>query len=52
LVAYLASITKGLNIVNDLTDKFNLVNGMNALSQAKAMNKKGRVSARIGQDIN
>ncbi|KAG1055131.1 hypothetical protein G6F43_002901 [Rhizopus delemar] len=42
LVAYLASITKGLNIVNDLTDKFNLVNGMNALSQAKAMNKKGR----------
>ncbi|KAG1473937.1 hypothetical protein G6F56_000656 [Rhizopus delemar] len=43
LVAYLASITKGLNSVNDLTDKFNLVNGMSPLNQVKAaMNKKGR----------
>ncbi|CAO3680767.1 unnamed protein product [Rhizopus microsporus] len=41
LVAYLASITKGLNTMNDLTDKFNLVNGMNN-NQAKGMNKKGR----------
>ncbi|KAI8997505.1 COP9 signalosome subunit 6 [Pilobolus umbonatus] len=30
LVAYLASITKGLNSINDLVDKFNLVNGNNA----------------------
>lgn len=29
--------------MNDLTDKFNLVNGMNN-NQAKGMNKKGRVS--------
>lgn len=57
LVAYLASITKGLNTVNDLVDKFNLVNGGNSNSSNNApgvsgphLNKpassrKGRVSA-------
>lgn len=46
LVAYLASITKGLNTVNDLVDKFNLVNGGNGASQNKpiSVSRKGRVS--------
>lgn len=45
LVAYLASITKGLNTVNDLVDKFNLVNGGNGASQNKpvSVGRKGRV---------
>ncbi|KAG2193353.1 hypothetical protein INT47_001017 [Mucor saturninus] len=44
LVAYLASITKGLNTVNDLVDKFNLVNGGNGSSQNKpiSVSRKGR----------
>jgi COP9 signalosome complex subunit 6 len=46
LVAYLASITKGLNTVNDLVDKFNLVNGGHGASNNKpiSVSKKGRVS--------
>ncbi|KAI8354051.1 maintenance of mitochondrial structure and function-domain-containing protein [Blakeslea trispora] len=46
LVAYLATITKGLNTVNDLVDKLNLVNGGHSSSSNKtmSMNKKGRVS--------
>ncbi|KAI9256892.1 maintenance of mitochondrial structure and function-domain-containing protein [Sporodiniella umbellata] len=40
LVAYLGSITKGLNSVNDLTEKFNLVNGMNPMNQARRMNRR------------
>ncbi|GAA5810105.1 hypothetical protein MFLAVUS_003524 [Mucor flavus] len=44
LVAYLASITKGLNTVNDLVDKFNLVNGGNGTNQNKpiSVTRKGR----------
>ncbi|KAK4510413.1 uncharacterized protein ATC70_004843 [Mucor velutinosus] len=44
LVAYLASITKGLNTVNDLIDKFNLVNGGHGASNNKpiSVSKKGR----------
>ncbi|KAI8047493.1 maintenance of mitochondrial structure and function-domain-containing protein [Thamnidium elegans] len=44
LVAYLASITKGLNAVNDLVDKFNLVNGGNGTNQNKPIpvTRKGR----------
>ncbi|CEP14864.1 hypothetical protein [Parasitella parasitica] len=46
LVAYLASITKGLNTVNDLIDKFNLVNGGHGAPNSKpvSLSKKGRVS--------
>ncbi|KAI7898943.1 COP9 signalosome complex subunit 6-like protein [Cokeromyces recurvatus] len=39
LVAYLASITKGLNTVNDLIDKFNLVNGNHNLAAGPSLNK-------------
>ncbi|KAI8889415.1 COP9 signalosome subunit 6 [Backusella circina FSU 941] len=44
LVAYLATITKGLNSVNDLVDKFNLVNGSNNSGSTKQvpMSKKER----------
>ncbi|OBZ91667.1 COP9 signalosome complex subunit 6 [Choanephora cucurbitarum] len=44
LVAYLATITKGLNTVNDLVDKLNLVNGGHSSTSSKtmSMNKKGR----------
>ncbi|KAI8333210.1 maintenance of mitochondrial structure and function-domain-containing protein [Choanephora cucurbitarum] len=44
LVAYLATITKGLNTVNDLVDKLNLVNGGHSSASSKtiSMNKKGR----------
>ncbi|KAI9332260.1 COP9 signalosome complex subunit 6-like protein [Pilaira anomala] len=44
LVAYLASVTKGLNTVNDLVDKFNLVNGGNGTNQNKpiSVSRKGR----------
>ncbi|KAI8075409.1 putative COP9 signalosome, subunit CSN6 [Gilbertella persicaria] len=44
LVAYLASITKGLNTVNDLVDKFNLVHGGHGPVSNKtiSVNKKGR----------
>ncbi|KAI9487391.1 MAG: hypothetical protein EXX96DRAFT_553019, partial [Benjaminiella poitrasii] len=52
LVAYLASITKGLNSINDLVDKFNLVNGNQNLASGGPSSgankpisaaKKGRV---------
>ncbi|KAI8643425.1 COP9 signalosome complex subunit 6 [Parasitella parasitica] len=44
LVGYLASITKGLNTVNDLIDKFNLVNGGHGAPNNKpvSLSKKGR----------
>ncbi|CAO3647773.1 unnamed protein product [Mucor hiemalis] len=47
LVAYLASITKGLNSVNDLVDKFNLVNGGNGASQNKPISVGGRRGRRM-----
>ncbi|KAI8090059.1 maintenance of mitochondrial structure and function-domain-containing protein [Halteromyces radiatus] len=48
LVGYLASITKGINTINDLVDKFNLAHGTTNLPRTQqagsSSNRKGRRS--------
>ncbi|CAO3633648.1 unnamed protein product [Cunninghamella echinulata] len=58
LVGYLANITKGINTINDLVDKFNLVHGITNLPKSQqgtsghpsnSTNRKGRVRCNLSK---